>query len=379
MIISSLILGLATSPVEAPSSDHRLRAGDDAPTLAIRAERIELGDGSAIEDGVLVVGGGRILSVGSGEAPEGVALVSHAGVISPGIVACRTYGGIAGGKVDSTRALLAGARVVDAFDPANAHLGAALRAGITVAVLAPAPTTIAGGQTCVVKTHGGSVLSPSAHLALGLGSGALDRSLLPTSYQSAVRALDERFAGGEGAYGRAVNGQLPVLIDAPSRHQVERACALARRHGLRGALRGASLGGEILEEIQQSGLSVVLGPFSPGVARRTMNSVAALAEGGVPLGFALDGPGTAPEGLRLSAALSVRGGVSREVAVRGLFAEGARIAGVEGRAGLLAAGRDADFVLWSGDPLDLRSRVQAVFMEGEPVHESDDDDEGDDE
>jgi imidazolonepropionase-like amidohydrolase len=72
--------------------------------------------------------------------------------------------------------------------------------------------------------------------------------------------------------------------------------------------------------------------------------------------------------LRFSAALCVRAGLEPEVAWKALTSDGARIANVHKELGRLDAGLDADFVLWTGDPLDLTSAVVEVYVDGVRVH-----------
>ena len=66
--------------------------------------------------------------------------------------------------------------------------------------------------------------------------------------------------------------------------------------------------------------------------------------------------------------LAVRAGMDRQDALRAVTTVPARIAGMEQRIGMLRAGMDADCVLWSGDPLDFTSQVQAVFINGAPEY-----------
>ena len=69
--------------------------------------------------------------------------------------------------------------------------------------------------------------------------------------------------------------------------------------------------------------------------------------------------------------MAMREGLSRAVALRSVTTTAAEIAGVADRVGALARGMDADFVVYSGDPLDLRSRLQEVFIHGERVYVAD--------
>ena len=55
-------------------------------------------------------------------------------------------------------------------------------------------------------------------------------------------------------------------------------------------------------------------------------------------------------------------------ALRAVTSGPAKIAGMQDRIGSLKTGLDADCVLWSGDPLDIATQVQAVFVNGTPEY-----------
>lgn len=195
-------------------------------------------------------------------------------------------------------------------------------------------------------------------------------SRFPTSYSGALRELGRLFAQStRGAVARASSGELPVLIEAMNRNEVARALAFAKERGLKGAVRGAPLAAELVPAFRESGLGAVLGPYRVGQKRRSLESLRKLSEAGVPVAFALDAPEHRPEELRLSAAMALSAGAAPVQVWRALTADAARIAGVDDRVGLLERGKDADFVLWSGDPLNLTSRVVAVFVGGELAYD----------
>ena len=68
-----------------------------------------------------------------------------------------------------------------------------------------------------------------------------------------------------------------------------------------------------------------------------------------------------------SGALAVRGGLSREKAIYGLTMAGARMLDLQSRLGSLEAGKDADFIILSGDPLSVYSKVLETWVEGVKV------------
>lgn len=340
-------------------------APQGAGTLAIQAKTLHLGDGRVLEKGILLVQGGKFLAVGAGaDLPPGVRLIQHDGAITPGFVAAHDRFTLGNEAADGTRAMLPDALVADAFDSQAKQLKLAARAGVTTVLLAPSPSNLVGGQTAAVKSFGGRVLARRAHLAVCLSSEALRLDTPPTSPMGAISALEGGFAGNVGVFGEVKSGRMPVMIHAIERHEVLRSLEFAKRNGLKGSLEGAPLAGELAAEIKQSGFSVVLQPFSGGDSRRELRAALALSSAGVPFAFGLDAPNAGPQALRLSAAMCLREGMDRKALEKALFSDAAAICGVGDHVGRLERGQDADFLLWSGDPLDLSSQLQAVYVDG---------------
>ena len=366
MLLQALNIALALAPIAATaqstSPSHKI-----AP-LAIQADKIFFGDGRTIDKGVLVIEDGVIRAVGAGvEIPGDASVIEHHGAISPGLIAMHGYAGSPTEARDSTRPVLSGAAIANAFNPEHFDFKDALKAGITCMVLTPSSQSLSGGVSAAVKTASGRVLRRDVQLSLGFSSESLSTNHFPTSYAGAIDELERLFQKPEGAFARAASGKLPVLFEVASRQDVLRALDFAQRHKLAGALNGAALSGELAKEVKASNLSVVCGPFDAGEERRAIRSVLALSEAGVSIGFGLDAPWKHPASLRLGAALCVREGLAPSAAFKALTSDAAQIAGVQDHVGRLERGLDADVVLWSGDPLDLASSVQAVYVDGQRV------------
>ena len=361
--------GTATPTTKAEELTLSLQPINAERAVAFKADRLYLGDGKHIDDGIVLVQDGVIHKVGSDvQIPEGVSVIELKGMLSPGLIASHGYEGLGGESTDSTRAVLPEADISIAFKPSHLDFAASLEAGVTSIVLAPSTSMLVPGTTAVVKTAGGKIVRRPAQLQVVLSGDALSYNRFPTSHAGAMAELDRLFSEPEGQIARAVSGNLPVLIAVNDRADIARATDFAGRYRLRGALYGSIWAEDVIDLIAGSGLGVVCDPFDVGDDGRSMRSVVALANRGVRLGFGLDAPGRSPENLRFGAALCVREGLDPKLALKAMCGDAAAIAGVERRVGRLERGLDADLVLWSGDPTELTSSVLAVYIDGKLVH-----------
>jgi imidazolonepropionase-like amidohydrolase len=363
MNLHLLWIGAALASSGSPSAPQ-----SSTGTFAVEARELWLEPGQRIEQGVLWVEDGKIRAAGRGvEVPDGTPRIVHEGVATAGMIAFDSALGLGLEAREPKRSVHPEGRIVDAFDASVSGVGDALEQGITALVVTPSPRSLVAGRSAVVKTAHRTVLSDAAHLALGMSDAALDPGVFPTSKSGAMAELAARFEQGEGAFGDAAAGRLSVLIEVGERDDVRRALGLVERFELRGVLSGSRRAGELAGPLAESGLTVAVGPFLGATPQRELDSVLALSRAGVPLCFALEAPARHPAGLRVSAAMTVRAGLDAVAAWSALTDSAARAAGVDARVGRLQKGLDADFVLWTGDPLDLAQRPVAVFVDGARV------------
>jgi imidazolonepropionase-like amidohydrolase len=113
----------------------------------------------------------------------------------------------------------------------------------------------------------------------------------------------------------------------------------------------------------------LLGNWSKGGKHGWREPVLGLGMDGV--GVNTDSPVVAQEQLPVQAAVAVRLGWPHEWALRGLTINAARFAGIEHRVGSLEVGKDADLGVWSGDPIDPRSHVRTMVVNGQICYRRD--------
>lgn len=131
---------------------------------------------------------------------------------------------------------------------------------------------------------------------------------------------------------------------------------------------------EIAPQLGERGMTVVLDPeitLQPN-SRRERNIAAELVAAGAKLAFTPRTDRSRTEDLEHwvgHVGEVVARGLDRQAALAALTLEPARVLGLEERLGSLEAGKDANLVFWSGDPFEPRTRLEAVMLEGELVHE----------
>jgi len=124
-------------------------------------------------------------------------------------------------------------------------------------------------------------------------------------------------------------------------------------------------------------IPVLIGPLfttrsKVELRRRSLANPGRLAAAGIEISIITDHPVVPINFLVHQATLSVKEGLDRETALRAITINPARVLGLADRIGSVAVGKDADLVLWSGDPLDVMHRARRVFIGGREVYHYDD-------
>lgn len=169
---------------------------------------------------------------------------------------------------------------------------------------------------------------------------------------------------------RAIDGEVPVLVRAERRDEIRHALRLAAEFSLRLSILGGTEGHRVLEVLAPCGAAVVVAPALLEVGalehrHHVEENAAALSRAGIPVALASAGRGAvATRRIRLQATIAARGGLPPEDALAGITRVPARILGIDDRLGTLEPGKDADLVLLDGEPLDARSQVVGVAVEG---------------
>lgn len=306
-------------------------------------------------------------------------------------------------------------RAIDSVNAMDRCFEDAAKAGVTAVCTGAGSANPIGGSLAVIKTYGSKrvdklvVKSPAAiKFALGenpkntyndrdespvtrMATAAIIREQLAKALRykedldSYLRTKGDDYDGDEVSkpdFDAKCEALIPLFdAKAPLKahfhcHRADdifTAIRIAKEFGLDYTLIHCTDGGviadELCEEFSDSKPRIVLGPLfgdrgKPELKNHSITTPAELYKYAVEFAICTDHPETPIQYLPLTAALAVRGGLSREAALRAITINAAKILGVENRLGSVEVGKDADLTLFSGDPLNIMQTPELVIING---------------
>src|SRR5215813_3788223 len=375
--------------------------------------------GPAIPGGTVLIENGRIAAVGAADAvavPDGAQMVDAAGGwVLPGFIDAHAHVGVseeaegwAGQDTNEmTEPVTAQVRAIDAINPADLGFRDAISGGVLAVNVNPGSGNPIGGQTVALKCWGRTVdqmalRQPSGmKSALGenpkrvygeqkktpstrLGTAAVIRGALVAAANyleridaeqhkpEAERKPVERDLKLE-ALGLVLRKQIPWRQHCHRADDIATAIRIADEFGYDLVIDHGTEAHLLADLTAARGTPVIIGPLLTSRSKvelrnRSLANPGRLANAGVTIAITTDHPVVPVNFLVHQAALAVKDGLDRDVALRAVTINPARILGVADRIGSLEPGKDADLVIWSGDPLDVLSRAVRVFIEGAEIY-----------
>lgn len=384
--------------------------------IAITGGRLLTASGPEVADGVVLIDGGKILSVGRDEpVPEGMRVIdARGGVITPGLIDAHTHLGL-----DEQGVGVAGDDTNEPVEPIAPHLRAldginlediafddARKAGVTTSEIKPGSGNVIGGQCVVIKNSGlivdRVVLRAPSGIKAAMGENPkftyrpqkkspstrmATAALFREIFIKAQAYLEKRRAESEAgrpferdlkleAIALVLEKKIPMRIHAHRADDIMTALRLRDEFDFEMSLEHCTEGHKIADELALRGIPAVVGPSMSGrykveLRDKTFETPAILAAAGVKVAITTDHPIVPIHQLMTAAILAVKNGLSTDLALKAVTLHPAEVLGVSERVGSLEPGKDADLVIWSGDPFDLRSRVTLTMIDGQVVYRED--------
>ncbi len=362
-----------------------------------------------IEDGKIVQMG-EMEELGKVPVKDGQTDVIDAGgrLIMPGIIEAHCHMGITEEKKgmegddcnENVQPITPYLRAIDAINSMDAAFDDAVRAGITSAMIGPGSSNVVGGQFAFVKTKGRKiddlvVLAPAAmKIAFGenpkvnfSGQGKMPvtrmaiAGMLREELFKAKQYIEKRKKAekeGEGfekdfryeCWIPVFEGKIPLKAHVHRVDDIFTAIRIGKEFGLKMTLDHCSEGHLIAEELAKEGFPAIVGPDLSSRSKIEVQNVAfktagILSAAGVKVAVTTDHPVSLIQSLPICAGLCVKSGMDEDEALRAITIHAAQICNVADRVGSLEVGKDADIVIFDGNPLEVSSEVFYTLIDGE--------------
>lgn len=389
-----------------------------APAVrAIVSGRVMPVVGDPIEAGTVLLADGRITAVGGPELavpPAAEVLDASGRWVLPGLIDAHTHLGVheeaqgwAGQDTNElTDPVTAHVRALDAINPADLGFRDAISGGVLAVNVNPGSGNPIGGQTVALRCWGRRVdemvLRQPSGLKSALGENPKrvygEQKKTPSTRLGTAAVIREALTGAsnyltrwehrdEGAPPPDVDLKYAALAmvlrrEIPWRQHCHRAddiataLRLAEEFGYDLVIDHGTEAHQLADVIAARDVPVVIGPLLTARSKvelrnRSLRNPGLLAAAGVRIAITTDHPVVPIHFLVHQATLAVKEGLDRTEALRALTITPASILGVADRLGSLEAGKDADVCIWSGDPLDVMSRVEVAYSRGEEIYRYD--------
>ena len=372
-----------------------------------------------INNGTLVISGGKIVEVSSRHFDNvmGMRVIDAKGKhITPGLIDAHSHTGISGGVNEGTHAVTSEVRIQDVINPDAIGLWRELAGGLTVANQLHGSANPIGGQTSVVKLRWGvgdpnemrfEGATPGIKFALGENVkqsnwGEKFRTRYPQTRMGVDTIIRDRFNAAREyakdwdrynnltssekrfvmpprrdlrleALVEILNGDRLVHSHSYRQDEILMLGRIAQDFGFKiGTFQHVLEGYKVAEAIKETTLGGA-STFSDWWAYKfevydaNPYNGAIMTKAGVRVSYNSDSDEQARR-LNTEAGKAVKyGDLAPEEAIKFVTYNPAVQLGIADRVGSLAAGKDADFVIWSGDPLSYFSRAEATFVDGREI------------
>ena len=381
--------------------------------IFIKNGKVMTMDGFVHENGSILLEKGKIQAVGKlhiDEKKEDLTVIDAKGNwVMPGLMEAHCHMGISEEKKgmegddcnENVEPVTPFLRGIDAINPMDAAFDDAVRAGITTVMVGPGSANVVGGQFAVIKTKGRCIddliLKAPAAMKVAFGENPKvnysGQGKMPVTRMAIAGMLrKEIFAAKQYLQRKEKNEDgfeedfqyeswIPVLKkEIPIKAHVHRvddiftALRIAKEFDLKITLDHCSEGHLIAREVAKSGAPAIVGPDFASrnkieVQNMAFKTAGILQKAGTLVAITTDHPVSIINSLPLCAGMAVKAGLPMEEGLKAITINPAVICGVDERVGSLEAGKDADVVIFSGNPMEVFTETLCTIIDGNIVYQ----------
>jgi imidazolonepropionase-like amidohydrolase len=387
-------------------------------TVAIKGGKLLTVSHGTIENGVIILSGGKITAVGeagSTKIPAGAEVIDAAGMtVYPGLIDSETHLGLTeieademtNDLVEASDEIMPQMHVYDAFHAESALIPVTRYNGITNAIVAPSDKDTLPGQDSFIQLYGRNaadmligrdVAMPMNFTGAQRRNESFSKAKYPQTRMGMAAQMRQAFLDAQEYMRKTedneakpadkrehskrelksealipyLKGQKPVVLEAQTSSEFEAAIALAQEFKLKIILNRLSHAQAVLDQVAALKLPVIVGPIyeQPKDDERydaVFKLPAELAKRGVKVVFA-SYDSHQSRNLPYAAGYAVAYGLPYDEALKAITLNPAEVWGVDDKLGSLDVGKQANVVIANGDPLDVKTDVKRVFIAGVDV------------
>jgi imidazolonepropionase-like amidohydrolase len=414
-----------SAPAAAPAAHSNTAAAASNETIAIKGGKLLTITHGVIENGIVVMHNRRITAVGgAGTAiPAGAKIIDATGMtVYPGLIDSETRLGLTeisaermtNDEIEMSDEIMPHMHVYDAFHAETTLIPVTRLNGITNAIVAPASGDTLPGQDSLIQLAGPSATemlmvrdiamplnftgqqrrnqsfeqAKFPFTRMGMATqlrqafiDALDYDQKLAAYDKKKNSADAKDKDKAGAPPKRdlkfeallpyLHGKKPVVLAAEQPNDLLTALDLANEFHLKVILNHVTHSASLLDKIAATGLPVIIGPIyeQPKESERydaVFSMPAQLAKRGVKIAFASYDSHQA-RNLPYAAGYAVGFGLPAEEALKAMTINPAQMWGVDKDLGSLDVGKMGNVVVANGDPLDVKTDVKHVFIQGQEI------------
>lgn len=372
----------------------------------IKGGKIIIVTSSLIDDGEILVENGKIKKVGKKvSAGEGIKVIDAEGkFITPGLVDPHSHIGLEpwpkgeSETDEATDPLTPQMRVIDAIHTDDIAMKRALLGGVTTVQVLPGSSNIIGGIGAIIKLKGGNLenmlvqeVNPPLKMAFGEnpkriygkeGKAPQTRmgsiAILRKAFYKAKEYLNKKNRKEKNDFSiepkwevlsMVLEGKLTPQVHCYRVDDIYTLVRISEEFGFNiAAIHHATEAYKVPDVLKKKGIGVVLFSdlwgYKMEAWEANLQAPKILTEKNVKVAFHTDHPVNEQRYLIFEAAKAMRYGLAEEEAWKTVTINPATIMGVSQRIGSLEEGKDADIVIWDGDPMEIGTRVEKVFIDG---------------
>jgi imidazolonepropionase-like amidohydrolase len=385
-------------------------------TILIKNGTIVPVKGGSITIGDLLIENGKIIKIGTRiKAPTGAKIIDASGkYVYPGLVAVMTAVGVtgypgAGNDTDEVGTSTPHMDPYDAINPEDECIEVTRLGGVTTVHTVSGSRSVINGKSVVLHLEGdlAEKMVAKRYVAQIINMGAKEQNKYPSTQPGVVSFLRDKFNKAKEyakkqsekdrkvqkdktekdkndtaspakrnlemeALVPVVTGKVPVILITHNEVTIRNALEIIKEYRLKGIIRASSGILKYADRIAKENIPVIWAGTT-GIPRRwepfdlNYHTAAVLAEKGILFAFDPGGWGPGNRSVRdmpMPASISVAHGLSEKEALKALTINPARILGIEEEVGSLEVGKVANVAIWTGSPIQGRSRVETVIIKG---------------